>query len=128
MSQETFDEHKAAILDALDTLLDNPKSRRRFRLLALYAKDTGELLAEVFRTNHGPLILHRSRGTANRGRKNYPFPRQGRGLAELVVAPLTDNPDQRFSIMARHSQRVHSLQCSDFRDWIAEGMTRRTIG
>jgi hypothetical protein len=68
--------------------MTNPKSRRRFRILALYEETTGELLAEVFGTTHGRVVVHRSRGRVSRGRNTALFARQGASLDDLVVPPL----------------------------------------
>lgn len=43
-----FGPNKPAILAAINALMERPKSRKRFRLLAVYDRETGELLAEVF--------------------------------------------------------------------------------
>jgi hypothetical protein len=71
MSQETFDENKQAILAAIDALIDNPKSRKRFRLFELYEKGgRHERLAEVFGTHHGPVIVYRGAGAVRIGRNS----------------------------------------------------------
>ena len=127
MSQETFDANKQPILAAIDALMDNPKSRKRFRLLALYERSTGELLAEVFGTHHGPVVVYRSTGAVTRGRNHAPFARQGRGLAELIVAPLTGDPEQEFKIMPSHTQGRLVIDCQDFSQWIAAGKTRHAV-
>jgi hypothetical protein len=60
MSREEFNKNKRAILATINALMTNPKSRRRFRILALYEETTGELLAEVFGTTHGlSTVSHR---------------------------------------------------------------------
>jgi hypothetical protein len=111
MSQETFDAHEPAILADVKAIMGNPKSRKLFRLFELREKrpeKPGELLAEVFRTNYGPVIAHHSYGDVNRLRivvvpGPVPDPaRRGRGQGELVVAPLTNDPEQRFPVMANN--------------------------
>jgi hypothetical protein len=124
MSQETFTENRPAILVALQAVVNNPKSRKRFRLLAVYERVTGELLAEVFGTIHGPVIIHRSWGTIlSRSSHNTEFTRQGR--SNIVVAPLTDNPNQKFHIVAHNTR--YTFRCEELRRWIAEGKTRHTV-
>ena len=126
MSQETFDKNWRAIRVGLHLAISNPKSRRSFRLLELYERDTSQLLAEVFGTLHGPVVIHWSWGTAmSRSRNNTEFRRKSRDGAGVLVAPLTDDPDQRFRIMGGNSQ--YTVAGKDFRDWIAQGKTRQAI-
>jgi hypothetical protein len=124
MSREEFDENKQAILAAIDALMSNPKSRRRFRALALFEKTTGELLAEVFDTAHGRVVVHRSYGSVSRA-GNLPFYRQGVDQNDWVVAPFTGDPVQRFHIVSGTGDR--SVSGRDITQWLAEGKTRHTI-
>jgi hypothetical protein len=96
LSREEFDKNKQDILDALDALLLNPKSRRRFRDLELYEKTTGELLAEVFHIRFGTVVVHRSYGRVSLV-GNAPFFRQGASQDDLIVAPLTGDPLSAFT-------------------------------
>jgi hypothetical protein len=124
MSQETFAKNNRAIRAGLAAVISNPKSRRRWRLLPVYEKDTGELLAEVFDTLYGPVIWHRSWGRVlSRTSHNTEFTRQGR--SNVVVAPLTDDPDQRFRIVGRKGE--HTVAAEDLRQSIAEGQTRHAV-
>lgn len=128
MSREVFDENKQAILVDLNALMDNPKSRRLFRLLAVYDKGSNQLLAEVFALTQGTLVVHRGRGHLSRvkGRASGVFVRQDRGDENLIVAPLTDDPDQFFVIsVGRMGDR--SLSGRDLTRWLAEGKTRHSI-
>jgi hypothetical protein len=126
MSRERFNENKQAILAAIDALMDNPKSRKRFRALALYEETTGELLAEVFRLTYGPVVVHRSSGRVSRAGKSAMFVRQGRGTDDLVVAPFSDDPDQRFNIVSAASAD-RGISGRDLAQWLAEGKTRHAI-
>jgi hypothetical protein len=93
MNLLTFSNNKAAILAGINVLMDNPKSRKRFRLLTVYARETDERLAEVFGIpNHGPVVVYRS-GSRHHGAEGVEFVRQDRGDANLVVAPLDNDPD-----------------------------------
>jgi hypothetical protein len=129
MSRQTFLDNKPAIVAALRALMNNPKSRRRFRLLELYEKNTSELLAEVFGTTHGPVIVYRSYGSVNQGRNFAPFPRQSRGQDNLLVDPLTedDDPDQPSVVLTTARNGQYKFRCADFRQWIAEGKTRHAV-
>jgi hypothetical protein len=100
MSLETFNENNADILAGINLLMTNPKSRKTFRLFELNEMATGELLAEVFQTTHGSVVVHRSSGRVSRRGKSDLFVRQGRDSDDLIVAPLTGDPDQRFRVVA----------------------------
>jgi hypothetical protein len=60
MDQDTFDQHRSDIMRTVDLLLQRLESRRRFRLFAIYEQGTGQLLAEVIRTTHGPVVVSRA--------------------------------------------------------------------
>jgi hypothetical protein len=49
MTLREFSDNKPAILAALNAVMNKPKSRREFRLLDVYAGETGGLLAELGR-------------------------------------------------------------------------------
>jgi hypothetical protein len=118
MNLLTFSNNKAAILAGINVLMDNPKSRKRFRLLAVYARETGERLAEVFGIpNHGPVVVYRS-GSRHHGAEGVEGVRQDRGSANLVVAPLDNDPDQPFPLIASSGQYV--LMNRDLRRWIVD--------
>jgi hypothetical protein len=127
MNLRTFYENKPAILADIRVLMDNPKSRKRFRLLAVYARETGEPLAEVFSTNHGPVVVFRS-GSRHHGAEGVEFVRQDRGSANLVVAPLDNDPDgQQFPLIASSGGQCTLLN-RELRRLIADGLrdgTRR---
>jgi hypothetical protein len=125
MSQETFDANEAVIRAGVQAIMRNPKWRKSSRIFALHETHTGELLAEVFRTTYGPVIAHNSWGSIDRLSTVVVGAAQGRGKVELVVAPLTDDPDKRFPIMARNFQ--YRLPVRNFRQWIAEGKTKHPI-
>jgi hypothetical protein len=44
MNYLTFGNNRSAILAAVNAVMEKPKSRKRFRLLAVYERETGELL------------------------------------------------------------------------------------
>jgi hypothetical protein len=97
MGQQTFDENEPAIRGAVKAIMRDPKRRKRFRLFALH-ESGGGLLAEVFDTKHGPVIAHHSWGSTDRLYTVAVGARRGRGQGQLLVAPLTDDPDQRFPL------------------------------
>jgi hypothetical protein len=117
MNLRTFVDNRQAILAALNALLVRPQSRRQFRLLAVHVQETGELLAEVFDTTHGPVVVCRS-GSTYTGAEGTEFVRQDRGGANRVVAPLDNDPDQRFLLVASRGQCVFMNR--DLRRWIVD--------
>lgn len=121
MSQQTFDENEPAILAALRALMSNPKSRNRYRLGAIYAKPTGELLMEVFRTNHGPVVVYRSAlgwtTHPDDGRDIYNAFRQGHG-SNLTVAPLTGKEGQVFVLISRKSLGQERVDAEIITKWL----------
>jgi hypothetical protein len=123
MNFRTFSENKQEILAALNVIMDNPKSRNRFRLLAVYVRETGELLAEVFKTNLGPLLVGRSGTIHSTG--DVEFVRQDRGSANLVVGPLDSDPDGAWRFIGSSGGQV-TLWNRDLRRWIVEGK-RHTV-
>jgi hypothetical protein len=131
MSQEAFDADEPAIRDLVKAIMSNAKIRKSCRIFELHEMHTGELLAELFDTSYGPVIAHRSHGSADRLRVfvvpgPVPDPAlRGRGKRELVIAPLTNDPDQRFPIMARNLQ--YRLPVKNLRQWIAEDKTQHAI-
>lgn len=124
MTYLTFSENKQEILAGLNALMADQKSRKRFRLLAVYVRETGELLAEVFSITLGPVIVGRS-GSIYRGAEDVEFVRQDRGGANLVVAPLDNDPDQRFRLMPSSGGQCTLLN-RDLRQWIVHGK-RHTV-
>jgi hypothetical protein len=125
MSQETFDANQPVIRAGVEAIMRNPQRRKTSRIFALYDSGDNTLLAEVFRTPFGPVIAHRSWGSVDRLTTVVVGAPQGRGKAELVVAPLTDDPDQRFPIMARAFR--YRLPVRNLREWIAQGKPRHAI-
>lgn len=61
MDPAVFEEHRAAIAAAVKALRNNPKSRNRFRLCAVYESQSHELVAELFTTQHGPVVANGNR-------------------------------------------------------------------
>jgi hypothetical protein len=91
MSQDEFDQNCSAIAsDVASILAAEAKSRRRFRLIAVHEKVSGHLLAEVFQTTRGPVVVtndaeHNSRERIRRG-------------ARRDLTPFTGEPEQVFLI------------------------------
>lgn len=60
MDRDTFLREWSTIRTELKVILSTRgKTRRRFRLLAMYESASGELLGEILRTSVGPVIRHR---------------------------------------------------------------------
>lgn len=60
MSFEEFDENETTIAVEVNTILAaKGKTRSRFRIVALYERETGDLLGEVLRTSIGPVLVCR---------------------------------------------------------------------
>ncbi len=117
MSQETFDENQQAIGAGIMALWANPRSRKLFRRAALYERQTGELIAEVFGTQYGP-VVHYSASTSALKYMNGNEVRQSRGA--FVLDPLTGEPEQEFRAMSR--SRHYRIAGSDFAAWLSEGV------
>jgi hypothetical protein len=85
----------------------------------VYEKDTGELLAEVFRTHYGLVVVHRSYDPVpGNKRAPVPFARQSRGSDNLIVTPLTGDPDQRIRTMHSHSYS-YGVEARDYWAWLS---------
>lgn len=126
MSQEKFDANEDHIRAVVEALMGKAHSRKKFRVLRLRETHTKEYLAEVFAIpGYGPVIAHHSYGDPDLlGVVMVAAPR-GRGNGRLVVAPLTDNPSQRFPISARSFQ--YRLPVKRIRQWIEDGETEHFI-
>jgi hypothetical protein len=120
MSWETFGENRPASVAEIRAMLANPKSRKRFNLIELYEKETGELLAEVFRTSRGAVVVYRgiegwdqpfSIRDNPEDEARYDSFRQLRGAP--AVLPLTGDPEQLFSIAPRTAM-PYVLPARDF--------------
>jgi hypothetical protein len=132
MSPETFDRNREEIRAAVLALIGNPKSRRRFRLAALYEKSSGELLAELFTTVHGPVVCYRGLGERGAARhisasdsSRYDGGRPGQLVVQVVtqrgstgrqVVPLSGE-DQELHIGSRAAQYV--VMGKDFERWMS---------
>ncbi|WP_142926686.1 hypothetical protein [Mycobacterium marinum] len=57
MDAETFNANRQAITAAVNLIMQQPESRTRFRLFAIYEAGTGELIAEVLRTSLGVVVV-----------------------------------------------------------------------
>jgi hypothetical protein len=105
MSHEVFDRNRSTVFTEIQIILAaKGKSRRRFRLMAVYEKKTGEMLAEVFRTSLGPAVVMTA---ADHG-----------GVSQHVagirrdIAPLTGEPNQQFVMKCR--SRMYALNGAHF--------------
>lgn len=116
MSGEEFEGHWPAIGVAVEALTDRPKLRRRARLLAVY--DTrAELIAEVLNTQFGPVVVSRIAvdDSADRTRQDR----------KRDVQPLTDDPEQWFTVTTR--RRQHVLYAAELAAAIADGRTKLVL-
>ena len=57
MSPELYDKHEDEIIAAVRVLLQNPISRRRYEVAAIYTAKGHELLARILRTNFGMVAV-----------------------------------------------------------------------
>ena len=121
MSWLEFSANKGAILAASLALMAKPQSRKRFRMLAVYEGGSSELLAEMFSTTHGPLVVYRS---VDLDEPDAVFIRQGRGRAAMAVSPLDNDPDQRFVLVSRRAEYIFMNR--DFRRWAVQA-PRHTV-
>ena len=118
MTLNVFHTHKRDILAGLNALTARPKSRKEFRMLAVYSRETNERLAEVFSTTHGPVVVFRSGTVRDPDAQGGGFVRQERGDADLFVQPLDNDPDQRFPLVASGGRYVFTN--ADLRRWIVD--------
>jgi hypothetical protein len=58
MRWETFDQNSDEIVAAVRLIVADSKRRRKFQLAAIYERHTNELLAEVFSTGFGPVVVY----------------------------------------------------------------------
>lgn len=122
MSQEKFDANEDHIRAVVDALMRDTHRRKKFRVLRLRETHTKEYLAEVFAIpGYGPVIAHHSYGDPDLLSRVVVHAPRGRGKLRPVVAPLTDDPNQRFPIMARSFQ--YRLPVERIRQWIEDGET-----
>lgn len=117
MTWREFSARRDEILAGALAIMDQPQSRKRFRTLAVYEGGSNELLAEMFSTTHGPIVVYRSAedlgaGVARRDRDR------------LSVSPLGNDPDQRFVMVSRRAE--HIFMNRDFRRWAVQG-PRHTV-
>jgi hypothetical protein len=103
MSYEVFAENESQIVAEVSMIRSaKGKTRKRFRILAIYEQGSSSLLGEVLRTSFGPVVVYRTAlggESPPAGDGNYLLGyRQGRKYPG--IAPLTGNPDQYFSMVA----------------------------
>ena len=104
MSYELFHENEEKIVAEVRTiLLAKGKTRRRFRILAIYEQSSDSLVGEVLRTSFGPVVAFRAAATseeeepAGGGAILIGF-RQDR--KHPAIAPFTGEQSQHFSILS----------------------------
>ncbi len=120
MSREVFDRNGEQIVTAVRLLLADPKRRKRRQLVAVYEKNekrTHELVAEVLRTNFGPVVVYSTHvGTWANEKHRGP----GEGVPVHLrqyrksrsIKPLTGEADQAFSVMSR-SNTLYEITGTD---------------
>jgi hypothetical protein len=123
MSWEVFDEHRDVILAGIRALDANPLSRKRNRLLEVCEEGGDHLVAEVLYTTHGAVVVYRSRGRVKRQGRTGMFTQASRGSANLLVDPLTGDPDQRFHLVG-HTHQDLGVCGRDLTAWIDSGNKR----
>ncbi|MDC8980513.1 hypothetical protein PR370_01870 [Mycobacterium marinum] len=110
MRQDVFDENWPTIATEVKTILATKgKTRKRFRIVAVYETINNELLIEVFRTSLGPVVAYRAGWNSGRWswrqqgdlRAAIMGVRQGRGDSKYDVQPLTGHPQQFFWVTSR---------------------------
>ncbi|HSS24487.1 MAG TPA: hypothetical protein VLL82_08800 [Mycobacterium sp.] len=101
MSLAEFEQNEPAILaDVCAILTGKTKIRKQLRLVAVYERSTGKLVAEVLRTTKGPVVVHRV--AAIETESGCPPRVDIRGFRrEHGIAPLTGEPDQQFAIKGK---------------------------
>lgn len=121
MSQEVFDENRQQITTEVNTILAaKGKTRRRFRIIAIYEKATGDLVAEVFRTSLGPVVVSLA-ADAKSFVPNFEEVvgfRQDR--TQRDIEPLTGDPRQPFFFSARE-RKHHFLWATHILDRFSPG-------
>lgn len=98
MSLDEFGQNEPAILaDVCAILNGKTKTRRKLRIVAVYERGTGRLVAEVLHTSQGPVVVHRVAAIeTDAGRPRRVDVRGFR--REHAVATFTGDPDQQFAI------------------------------
>ena len=121
MSGDTFAQNLSAIITDVDKLITDETDRRRARLLAVYehaAGHQGELIAEVLRTSHGPVVVART--TVEDSAENI------RQDSRRNVEPLTDDPGHFIDVVSRRRAQF-CLRTTDLIGWIADGRRKIVI-
>jgi hypothetical protein len=117
MSPEVYREHTLEINAAVRVLLQNPASRRRYEVAAIYTAKGHEQLARILRTNFGivavlnfwnPKGAYESRMStaADRTRGEYAKASLAMNFFRthehgLVIWPLTGKPDEDLMLTSR---------------------------
>lgn len=117
MTLATFYENKPEILAGVNALMAKSRSRKRFRLVAVYERGSGELLLEAFAVSRGPVVVYRTGSVYRDG--DAEFVRQDRGGAAVAVAGLDNDPGQRFNLVSR--RHSYAFFNRDVRRWIIDG-------
>lgn len=112
MSQEDYDANAELVATEVNAILGaKGKSRRRFRVTALYERASGDLVAEVLRTSLGPVVVSYGGDMNSVVPGPYNPDQQLRGFrrdrGQRKIEPLTDDPKQVFILMG--SSESHFL-------------------
>jgi hypothetical protein len=110
MTDAVFDENWPTIATEVKTILGaKGKTRRDFRIVAVYERKTGELLAELLRTSLGPVVVFRAgqwgARASQKGEIRVGF-RQSRGVNGLAVAPFTGIESQPYFVAGGIGQHL----------------------
>lgn len=129
MSPEFYLEHTPEINAAVRVLLQNPVSRRRYEVAAIYTAKRGELLARVIRTNFGIVAvqniwfpegaygsresnsIHRTRGDRAKALLAMNFFRLHE--SGILIWPLTGKPDSELSLTSRSRREPYVVTEED---------------
>ena len=101
MSDEVFRENASQIVAEVRTIRSaKGKTRRRFRIVAIYERSSGLLLGEVLRTSFGPVVVYRTAVMAPAACRDMALVgyRQDRTCPGLE--PFTGHPSQFFSMVS----------------------------
>ena len=117
MDGETFEKHWREIGLGLELLADHPKKRKAWRLLAVYEERTDQLVAEVMRTQYGPIVVMRiavddgAEKIEQDSKRNF--------------EPLTGDPKQWWVMTTRHGR--YRLRADVIIDCLRTGKTKLTF-
>lgn len=133
MPLDTFKQNKDAVMAEVKTILGaKSKTRSRFRFIAVYKTCCGELLAEVFLTSLGHVVVYRAGARGYDGWRRPDDDKTSTLVAslrhgELDVQPLVGNPHQFFLVTCRHPLTdVNGRHIYTFPIWAAHIIVRKS--